>query len=331
MELCSLGNSGLKVSPIGLGLAALGRPGYINLGHAADLQHTYNIEQMQQHAHEVLDLAWAQGVRYFDAARSYGLAEVFLGAWLTTRKISTDEVIVGSKWGYTYTADWQVEAEKHEVKDHSLPVLQRQWQESLANLGLYLDLYQIHSATLDSGVLTNRAVLDELARLRDKGLAIGLSLSGPQQAETLYRAMEVRYDGRPLFASVQTTWNLLAREAENSLHEAHEAGMGVIVKEVMANGRLTSRNNASAFAGKRKLLETVATGLETTIDALALAAALAQPWADVVLSGTATTEHLQSNLAALHISWTDEMAERLQRLVEPPEQYWAIRSKLEWN
>jgi aryl-alcohol dehydrogenase-like predicted oxidoreductase len=331
MELRTLGNSGLKVSPIGLGLAALGRPGYINLGHAADLQHAYDVEQMRQHAHELLDLAWAQGVRYFDVARSYGLAESFLGTWLTTRIIPVNEVIVGSKWGYTYTADWQVEAEKHEVKDHSLPVLQRQWQESQANLGSHLDLYQIHSATLDSGVLTDRTVLGELARLRDEGVAIGLSLSGPRQADTLYRAMEVQYNGRPLFASVQATWNLLVREVESSLHEAHEAGMGVIVKEVLANGRLTPRNNDSAFAGKRKLLEAVATELETTIDALALAAALAQPWADVVLSGAATTQHLQSNLAALHVTWTDETAELLRDLVESPAHYWAIRSEMQWN
>lgn len=37
MQRRSLGKSGLRVTPIGLGLAALGRPGYINLGHADDL------------------------------------------------------------------------------------------------------------------------------------------------------------------------------------------------------------------------------------------------------------------------------------------------------
>lgn len=331
MELCSLGNSGLKVSPIGVGLAALGRPGYINLGHADDLHYAYDVEAMRQHAHEVLDVAWTQGVRYFDVARSYGLAESFLGSWLATRRITPDELTVGSKWGYIYTADWQIDAEKHEVKDHSLPVLQRQLQESKANLGAYLDLYQTHSATLDSGVLENRAVLDELARLRDGGLTIGLSLSGPQQAQALYRAMEIHYGGVPLFSTVQATWNLLACEVEDSLREAHKAGMGVIVKEALANGRLTPRNNDPAFAEQRKLLDEGAAELATTIDALAIAAALAQPWADVVLSGAATTQHLQSNLAALKVAWTDETAERLQKLVEPPEQYWATRSDLEWN
>jgi aryl-alcohol dehydrogenase-like predicted oxidoreductase len=35
-----LGSTGLAVSPIGLGLAALGRPGYITLGHGSDLAAT---------------------------------------------------------------------------------------------------------------------------------------------------------------------------------------------------------------------------------------------------------------------------------------------------
>jgi aryl-alcohol dehydrogenase-like predicted oxidoreductase len=68
-----------------------------------------------------------------------------------------------------------------------------------------------------------------------------------------------------------------------------------------------------------------------TIDALALAAALAQPWADVVLSGAAQTNHLASNLKGLTIDWTGELADRLVGLVEPAESYWKTRSKLDWN
>lgn len=331
MEERLLGRTHLKVTPIGLGLAALGRPGYINLGHADDLNHSYEVEEMRQHAHMVLDTAWDNGIRYFDAARSYGLAEDFLASWLNSRNFSPEEVTIGSKWGYTYTADWQIEADHHEVKDHSLPVLQRQIKESKANLGNHLGLYQIHSATLDSGVLQNKAVLDELARLKEQGLVIGLSLSGSQQAETLRRAMEIQYDGKALFGTVQATWNLLSREAEDVLYEAAQSGMGVIVKEVLANGRLTPRNDRPTFAAKRAVLETAAARLSTTIDALAIAAALAQPWATVVLSGAATTEHLHSNVAALQVSWDEETAVQLATLAEPPEQYWQTRSNLQWN
>lgn len=83
---------------LGLGLAALGRPGYINVGHSSDLS-TRDVDSMQQHCLAMLDAAWALGVRYFDAARSYGRAEEFLGSWLTSRGIPPYAVVVGSKWG----------------------------------------------------------------------------------------------------------------------------------------------------------------------------------------------------------------------------------------
>ncbi|MGH2535772.1 MAG: aldo/keto reductase [Candidatus Promineifilaceae bacterium] len=325
------GRSGLWVTPLGLGLAALGRPGYINLGHAADLEGEYDPVAMEARAHALLDAAWRAGVRYFDVARSYGRAEAFLSAWLRARQLRPEQVTVGSKWGYMYTAGWQVETAEHEIKEHSLAVLERQLAESRAWLGDQLDLYQIHSATLASGVLEKRPLLAALGRLRDQGLVIGLSLSGPDQAETLRRALAVEVDGRPLFGGVQATWNLLEPSAGPALAEAHQAGLGVIVKEALANGRLTARNSELAFAPKRRLLEEAAAGLGATVDALALAAGLAQPWADVVLSGAATLEQLASNLGALDLGWDAALAARVAPLVEPPAGYWARRAELAWN
>jgi aryl-alcohol dehydrogenase-like predicted oxidoreductase len=318
----------LTVTPIGLGLAALGRPGYINLGHNADLGTDKSISAMEAHAHSVLDAAWDAGIRYFDAARSYGRAEQFLASWLRARGIPPGAVTVGSKWGYTYTANWQVEAEQHEVKEHSLAVLQRQRAESDANLGSYLNLYQIHSATLQSGVLDNADVLDQLADYRNAGLAIGLTLSGPRQTDTLRRALDVQRGGRPLFATVQATWNLLEPSAGDVLADAYAAGMGVLVKEALANGRLTPRNSDPT---QRALLDEVAAAHDTTIDALALAAVLAQPWCTLVLSGAARIEHVRSNVRALDLSLNAEIQARLATLAEPPEQYWATRSDLAWN
>ncbi len=316
---------------IGLGLAALGRPGYITLGHGDDLDHTYPVDAMMRHSHAVLDAAWASGVRYFDAARSYGRAEEFLGTWLRSRAIDPQSVTIGSKWGYTYTADWQVAAAQHEVKEHSLPVLQCQWQESQHHLAGYLRLYQIHSATLESGVLHNAAVLNELALLKQQGVAIGLSLSGAQQAATLAQALAITVDGVQLFDSVQATWNLLERSAEAMLLQAHGQGLVVIVKEALANGRLTWRNQAADFAGKLALLQKAATRLATSVDALALAAVLAQPWASVVLSGAVTVDQLRANVAATGVAWDEETATALLPLRETPEYYWRTRSHLPWN
>jgi len=329
MEQRSLGDSKLLVSRMGLGLAALGRPGYINLGHASDLEKDYSVEGMQLRAHSVLDEAWELGVRYFDAARSYGLAESFLGSWLQTR--SAGGASVGSKWGYRYTADWKVAAEKHEIKEHSLSMLNQQVDESRSLLSDRIGLYQIHSATEESGVLKNLPVLSRLRELKETGWAIGLSVSGPRQADTIMEALGVLVDGERLFDSVQATWNLFERSAGKALAQAHESGVGVIVKEGLANGRLTERNRETEFLSKGRSLTELARSKGVGIDALALATVLAQPWVDTVLSGASTAEQLRSNARALDVVVEDEMLLAVKDLEESSEDYWGKRTELSWN
>ena len=307
MALRPFGATGLEVTPIGFGLAAVGRPGYITLGRDHDLGADRSVETLERRSHEVLDAAYDAGVRYFDAARSYGHAEGFLASWLRQRGLPPKSVTVGSKWGYTYVGDWRVDARVHEVKDHSLAALRRQVDESRELLGESLDLYQIHSATLESGVLDDGAVLAELNKLRADGLTIGLSVSGPRQAEVIERALAVRVDGVNPFQSVQATWNLLEPSAGPALAEAHDRGWGVIIKEALANGRLAAH------------------------DREAMAAALANPWVDVVLSGAVTVDQVRSNVMAAAVALSpDELAD-LAKMAEPPDQYWKERSRLAWS
>src|SRR5438132_37038 len=200
-----LGRTGLTVTPIGLGLAALGRPGYITLGRDHDL-----------------------------------------GA------------------------------------DRSMEALERR-------------------------VLEDKRVLAELSQLRASGLVIGLSVSGPRQAEVIRRSLAVEVDGVNPFETVQATWNLMEPSAGPALSEAHEAGWGVIIKEALANGRLADR------------------------DTQAIAAVLANPWADVVLSGAVTPDQLLSTVRALHAHVTADELARLAALAEPPEKYWSERSRLQWT
>src|SRR5262249_2060785 len=106
------------------------------------------------------------------------------------------------------------------------------------------------------------------------------------------------------FQSVQATWNLLEPSAGHALADAKALGWGVIVKEALANGRLANQA------------------------AVALAAALAQPWAGGVLSGAGTRGQLDSNLAAAALAreradWPD--------IAESSRDYWARRSALPWQ
>jgi aryl-alcohol dehydrogenase-like predicted oxidoreductase len=319
-----LGSTGLVVSRIGLGLAALGRPAYINLGRQRDFGDDRSAADLEHRCHEMLDAARAAGLRYVDAARSYGLAENFLGTWLDARKLPADAITVGSKWGYSYVGSWRVDASTHEVKDLSIETLRRQIAQSRSLLGDHLNLYQVHSATLESGVLENVDVLRELLRLRSDGLVIGVTVTGPNQSDVIRRALRVNVDGQNPFQVVQATWNLLEPSADDALAEAKDRGWGVIVKEALANGRLTERAQGEYVAALRRQ----AAANRTTIDAVGLAAALSQPWADVVLSGAVTLEQLESNLNAWTLvrepaGWPD--------IAEPPTDYWARRGALPWQ
>ena len=154
MPAATLGAGGPVVSRIGLGLAALGRPAYITSGRAGDLPDR-SVAGMRTQTFSMLDAAYAAGVRYVDAARSYGRAEEFLAGWLAER--GHPDVIVGSKWGYRYTGDWRLDAPRQEVKEHSLAMFATQLAQSRALLGDRLTLYQVHSLTEDSGLVHRRS------------------------------------------------------------------------------------------------------------------------------------------------------------------------------
>lgn len=318
---------------LGLGMAALGRPGYVTIDHAAALGGDYDPAAMESHAHDVLDAAYELGVRYIDMARSYGKAEDFFASWIKRRGYSRAQIRVASKWGYTYTAEWSTRAEQHEVKDHSVETFSRQFGETMERLEGYLWLYQIHSVTAEGKTLNDGRLLDLIAAVKEMGLRVGISTSGPGQATAIRKAVEIKRHGRRLFDSVQATWNLFERGAESALKEAKDAGMRVVIKEALANGRLTNDNPnedplLSPYIPK---LRAVADNHGTTIEMLALAAALARPWADVVLSGAATVEQLQANALARDFGFTKSIDEKLRQFAISSNDYWRARSGFSWN
>ena len=327
-----LGTCGLEVTRLGLGLAAIGRPGYITLGRVRDLPGTRSPDALWARCAEVLDAARAAGIRYVDAARSYGRAEEFLGRWLVEHAVERDEMTVGSKWGYRYTAGWTVDAPVHEEKEHSVDRFRAQLAETRALIGDRVDLYQIHSATIDSGALANADLLAALveARRRSAFRAVGATLSGPESARALELVLAARVDGERVFDVVQATLNVLEPSLGGALAAAHDAGLGVIVKEVHANGRLTDANDRADDQPMLGALRAATDGLP--VDQAAVAFALAHPFVDVVLSGAATTAQLASHVAAAGgPPLAAAVRDRLAALAEPPERYWRTRGALPWT
>jgi aryl-alcohol dehydrogenase-like predicted oxidoreductase len=328
-----LGRRGLRVSRLGLGLAAVGRPGYITLGRARDLPSARTPEALYARIATLLDEARAAGVCYVDVARSYGRAEEFLARWLGERGVPRAALTVGSKWGYRYTAGWAIEAPVHEEKELSLARFTTQLAETRTLLGSWLDLYQIHSATAESGALEDPALLEALVAGRRTGAygAVGLTLTGPTAARALDLALEARAGGESVFDVVQATFNCLEPSLAPGLAAAHAAGMGVIVKEAFANGRLTEANQRAEDAALLGRLRPLARARGLGIDQLALAFVLDQPWVDVALSGAATSAQLASHVQALGAGVDDGLRDALAALHEPPAAYWATRGTLRWS
>jgi aryl-alcohol dehydrogenase-like predicted oxidoreductase len=311
-------------------LAALARPAYITAGRSRDLGGDRAVEALRSRTSELLDVAYRHDVRYLDVARSYGRAEEFLAGWLAGHP-GADDVLIGSKWGYRYVGGWRTDAEVHEVhevKDHSPEAFVDQYGQTRALLGGRLAVYQVHSATPDTGVLDDTELHRVLAGLRADGVALGISTSGPAQADAVRRALEVRVDGEPLFTSIQSTWNVLEPSVGDALAEAADDGAYVIVKEAVANGRLTDHGVDGPAAAR---VAALAERLELRTDQLALAAVLAQPWAWQVLSGAVTPAQLESNLAAEDIRLPPDVLAELADLAEPAGEYWAARSRRPWN
>lgn len=273
----------------------------------------------------VLDAAEEAGIDWIDTARSYGRAEEFLGSWLAARGAHPREIPwkVSSKWGYSYVGEWRRDAVVHEVKEHSQARFREQWQQTRRFLDGSLTLYQVHSLTEDSSLFSDSGLLSDLAALSVAGVAVGFTTSGPRQAETVRRASDLAVDGKLLFSTVQSTWNLLEPSVGAALGGARASGMTVLLKECLANGRLVTDVPAE--------LQQIARRHEVGVDAIALAAARAQPFADRVLLGPADPGQLRSNLQAAQVQLSSGDGDRLRALAENPDVYWRRRTDLPWR
>lgn len=313
---------------LGLGTAAIGRPQYINIKQNLKSQNL-DLEAFKREGLSVLNKAYELGIRYFDTAPGYGLAEQLLLDWLQTK--DDESIKVATKWGYTYVANFNANAKVHEVKEHSLKKLDEQWEVSKAFLP-YLKVYQIHSATLETGVLKNEAVLNKLAFLKTEyNIKIGITTTGVNQVEVIKEALDVVVDGMPLFDAFQITYNVLDQSLGVVSKELKQQGKQIIIKEALANGRFFRNSNYSHYNNLYNILDELAIKYKTTVDVLLLNFCTQTIPESIVLSGASNSEHLKSNekMNAFKLSYDD--LEKLKAFQIEPSLYWKERKQLNWN
>jgi len=313
---------------IGLGLAALGRPDYINIRSQQNIDKSINA--FKTNAFKVLDAGYELGVRDFDAAPSYGLGEQFLLDWNNSKNYN--DVNLSTKFGYTYVANWELGfTGKHEIKEHSLSKLNEQWSVSKALLP-NLETYQIHSATLDSGVLDNTDVLSRLYELKKQHqLQIGISTSGIQQIKIIEEAQKINFEDEDLFDSYQVTFNIFEQSCYPILKELLVKGKTIIIKEALANGRVFRNHKFLEYQPTYTYLEHLSNKYSVGIDAIALRFIIDYLEPTLILSGASTTNQLKENLKALSFNLDKKEVYKLKSFAVSPNNYWQELSNLKWN
>lgn len=318
----------MKKTILGLGTAAIGRPHYINIKSQASPTE-FDRASFEAHGISILDHAYQSGIRYFDTAPGYGLAEKLLIGWAANKK--DNEFEIATKWGYTYVANFKADAEQHEVKEHSLAKLNEQWQQS-ENLLPYLTTYQIHSATFATGVLENEIVLNRLADLKTKqGIKMGITTTGADQAAVLAKALEVKINGKSLFDAFQVTYNVLDQSLAPLLRSPAAQGKRFIIKEALANGRIFPNRKFPHYHDLYQKLQYLAGKYGVGIDAVALRFCMDSVQPYVVLSGASEHQHLDQNLKANTFELDKSEVKMLEELSISPAAYWTERKALPWN
>ncbi|NEB77053.1 aldo/keto reductase [Streptomyces sp. SID14478] len=287
MRTRTLGRSGVPVTELGFGAAAVG-----NLFTPVH----------DDEAYAALDAAWDAGIRYFDTAPHYGigLSERRVGAYLRTRPASsyTLSTKVGrilaphDGGGDDLAHGFAVPATHRRVWDFSAAGVRRSIEDSLGRLGVdKIDVAYLHDPD-DHAEQAFGEAYPELERLRGEGLVDAIG-AGMNQAGMLARFVRDTDVDVVLCAG---RYSLLDQAALSALLPAAAArGVGVVVGGVFNSGLLADPKQGATFdyapappaAVERALaLKELAQRHGTTLRAAALAFPFAHPAVAGVLVGT---------------------------------------------
>ena len=313
---------------IGLGTAAIGRPVYINIRHEKPGE-VLSVPEFRKRGLAILDDAYRNGVRFFDTSPGYGLAESLLMEWL--RGKDDPRIRVATKWGLSYAANFDRHAKVHEIKEHTLERLDAQWACS-EKLLPYLTTYQIHSATLETGVLDNRDILQRLHHIKkEHNIRIGLTTTGANQVEVLKKAVDIMVEDEPLFGSFQSTYNIMEQSLLQMKEIFAQTNTQLIIKESLANGRLMPGLPSKEHNGLYRYITTLAEQYNVGADAIGIRFCLDSFPGALVLSGASSSDQLHSNLEAKTFKLHEDELEMLGSYKIEPATYWDRRKQLPWQ
>lgn len=317
MEYRQLGDSGIRVSAIGLG-------SWLTYGRSVD----------EETAHACLRRAHELGVNLFDTANVYarGGAEEVLGRWLP--EVPRSDVVLATKV-YFPMGDGPNDgglSRKHVME---------QCHASLRRLGVeYIDLYQCHRYDDSVPLQETLRALDDLVA-QGKVLYAGVSEWGADEITDALRTQE-RLELRRLVSN-QPQYSLLARRIEERvLPRCRAEGVGQLVFSPLAGGVLTGKYapGESPPEGSRadhprdrrflarvlrddvlraveRLAEEVAEPMGVTPAQLALAWVLHQDGVDSALVGATSPGQVEENVAAADLELGDEVLERIEEIMGP--------------
>lgn len=213
MELRPLGDTGIQVSPLGLGTVKFGRNQQVKYPSAFDLPSDAEISNL-------LALSRELGINLLDTAPAYGVSQERLGKLLNHRA----NWIIVSKVGETFK-------DGQSSFDFSYQTTMRTVHNSLRTLNTdYLDTILIHSNGADLPILEQEGALDALAELKQQGLirSHGMSSKTVQGGLRVLELMDV----------VMATCNLDYNDERSVLEKAAQDNKGVLIKKGLMSGHV---------------------------------------------------------------------------------------------
>ena len=294
MEYKNLGNSGLRVSVVGLGCN--------NFGRRCD----------QAATTAVVEKALDSGVTLFDTADVYGprgLSEEYLGVALKGKR--RDAIIATKFMGPMGEGTLWSGASRRYIFDAIDASLKRLDTD-------YVDLYQIHFPDVNTPIAETMRALDEVVR-SGRARYVGCSnFAGWQVVEAQWVARSGHFSE---FVSAQNQYNLLDRRIERELVPAANAyGLGVLPYFPLASGFLTGKYkqgeappegtrlaagggmadrvlNEGNFETLQKLQSFAESAGHNMLE-LAIGWLASQPHVSSVISGATKPEQVEQNVAA---------------------------------